>query len=130
LSRGLGIPMSEGADAIGRLPSSQKFEELREQLSKAPDGQEAAQLIRRHKKQYERHSRVRNHITHSNCVGFWTVDPEYVVFLKFERADGDDLAVDRVPLEVMLRAIKWGRAMKDVALQIADVPYKDSTHAK
>lgn len=125
LTRSLGISLPAGAHEVGRLSSSNKFEELREQMLQSPDGQETAALIRRHKKQYERHSKVRNQITHAHCAGFWTVDPEYVVFLKFERAGEEDLAVDRVPLDAMLSAIRWGRAMREVALKIAGAPYKN-----
>lgn len=123
LSRSLGVALPDGAELVGRLSSSMKFEELRKQLLQSPNGQDAAKLIRRHKKKYEHHSKVRNQITHSHCAGFWTVDPEYVVFLKFERVGDQDLAVDRVPLDAMVEATNWGRMMKEFALHIANAPY-------
>lgn len=122
LSRVLGLPLVQGADMIGRLRGSAKLAQVQEILRNAPDGESAARKIKKHKKDYERHSFARNRIAHSHCAGFWTRDPEFIVFAAFERFGADALALDAVPIEVMQRATRWGRAMTAFATKLADAP--------
>jgi len=125
LARVLGIPMVDGAEFIAKMPASARFAEMRRLMLKAPDGGEAARMLKKHKKSYERYSQFRNFIAHSHCAGIWTKDRDYVVFATYERVNADGLAIDAVPLDEMRRATVWGRAMCRVALAIADVAYEE-----
>jgi hypothetical protein len=90
-------------------------------LRKAPD---AARMIKKHKKNYEHHSRPRNRIAHSHCAGVWTRDREFIVFQTFEKVGENELALDAIPLEVMQSATEWGREMTALALRLADAPLR------
>ena len=122
LSRVLGMPMVEGAEIIGRLRGSHKLEKVRKALRSAPGGADAALFVKRHKKNYERHSVPRNCIAHSKCVGVWTVNQDFIVFAAFKKVGDDDLALYAIPIQEMKRATKWGQAMTTLALKIADIP--------
>lgn len=116
----LGMTPAEGADYVNRMPMGKRFETIRDALKDAPNGGQAADIIRKHKKSYERFSKTRNIITHSHCAGFWRLDPDFVLFAKFELAENNGLAVDQVPVQEMQRATRWGRAMNAVAWKIVD----------
>jgi len=124
LSQALEISFVEGADLIGKCSGSTKFHELRKLLLKTPNGFEAAKVIKKHKKSYEHHSFARNRIAHAHCAGVWTRDRDFVVFAAFEKykPEPDALALDGIPLQEMRRAIRWGIAMKFLALKLAGPP--------
>ena len=88
----------------------------------SPGGADAAHTVKKHKKDYELHSFPRNRIAHSHCVGVWTQDRNFIVFAAFEKVGDNALALDAIPIQVMQRATKWGRAMTSLALKIADAP--------
>ncbi len=115
-----GLPLDQGAELIGRRPSSAKLAEVCKVLRNAPGGADAARIMKKHKKNYELHSRPRNRIAHSRCVGVWTQDRNFIVFATFAKVTDNELAVDLVPIQEMQRATRWGRAMKDLALKLAD----------
>ena len=117
LSRLLGKPFDQGAELIGRASGSVRLAAARIILRNAPD---AARIIKKHKKDYERLSRLRNRIAHSHCAGLWTRDRDYIVFQSFERVGDNELALDAVPIEAMQRAAEWGREMTALALRLAD----------
>ena len=120
LAHVLGVDPVDGAALLKGVPTWEKFEAMRDAVKSVPGGDEAAKVIRKHKKSYERHAATRDIIAHSHCAGYWAVDPEYVIFAKFERVGDDGLAVDRVPPQEMQRATRWGRAMTDLAWKIID----------
>ena len=122
LSRVLGVSLYDGAELIGRMPSSAKLAEAVKILRDAPNGADAARNLRRHKKNYERYSIPRNRIAHSNCVGIWKRNQDFIVFAVFEKVDENLLALDATPIQEMQRATRWGKAMTALALKIADVP--------
>ena len=122
LSRVLGVPFDQGAELIGRRPDSAKLAEVVKVLRNAPGGADAARIVKKHKKNYERHSIARNHIAHSHCAGVWTRDRDFIVFAAFEKVEDNALAVYAIPIEQMQRATKWGREMKALALKLADAP--------
>ncbi len=122
LSRVLGVPIVQGAEIIGKLRGSAKLEEVRKALRNAPGGADAARIVKRHKKHYERHSFPRNRIAHSRCVGVWTVNQDFIVFAAFEKVGDNNLALDAIPIQEMQRATRWGKAMTALALKIADLP--------
>ena len=115
-----GLPLDQGAELIGRLPSSAKLAEVCKVLWNAPGGADAARIMKKHKKNYELHSRPRNRIAHSHCVDVWTQDRNFIVFATFKKVANNVLAVDRIPIQEMQRATRWGRAMRDLALKLAD----------
>jgi hypothetical protein len=121
LSRLLEKPFDQGAELIGRASSSLRLAAARIILRNAP---EAARIIKRHKNNYERHSRPRNRIAHSHCAGVWTRDREFIVFQVFEKVGENELALDVIPIEVMQRATEWGREMTALALRLADAPLR------
>jgi hypothetical protein len=123
LARAIGIPMADGAELLAKVPASARFAEMRRLMLNPPGSPQAATILKKHKKTYEKYSRVRNLIAHSHCAGIWKKDREFVVFATFEKVGDDNLAIDAVPLQEMKRATVWGYAMRDVALKIADVPY-------
>ena len=86
LSTMMGLTYSQGADMIGDLSSSKKFEEMRKLLKNAPTpgAQKAARVMRRHKKSYEKYSEPRNLIAHSHCAGVWAVDRDMILFATFD----------------------------------------------
>ncbi len=120
LSRVQGLPLDQGAELIGRLSSSRKLEEVCKVFRNTPGGADAARIMKKHKKNYELHSRPRNRIAHSRCVGVWTRDRDFIVFATFEKVGDNELAVDATPIQEMQRATRWGRAMRDMALKLAD----------
>lgn len=122
LSRFLDVALAEGADLIGRTPGSAKMAEIVKRLREARGGDAAARTMKKHKKSYERYAKPRNCIAHSKCLGVWTRDPEFVVFAVFERVEEDLLAIDRVPIEEMQRATRWGKAMTALALKLSGAP--------
>ena len=126
LSRVLEMPIDQGAELIGRLPGSAKLEKVRKALRNAPGGADAAGFVKRHKKNFERHSFPRNRIAHSHCVGVWTIDQDFIVFAAFEKVDDNALALYAIPIQDMQRATRWGQAMTAVALKLADIPYAET----
>ncbi len=114
------LPLHQGAELIGKRPSSANLAEVCKVLRNTPGGADAARIMEKHKKNYELHSRPRNRIVHSHCVGVWTQDQNFIVFAKFEKVANNVLAVYRIPIEEMQCATRWGLAMKDTALKIAD----------
>lgn len=120
LCRLLNVPMPQGAELVKDVPSHARFEHMRKLLLTNPTGAEAAGKLRKYKRSYEKHSKVRNLLAHSRCAGVWRRDPQYVVFATFAKVDADSLAVDAVPLEEMKHAITWGQAMTKLALDIVD----------
>ncbi len=123
LSRVLGVPMVQGAELIGRMRGSDKLEKVRKALRDAPDGEDAARIVKQHKKDYERYSGVRNRIAHSRCAGVWARDRDFIVFAVFEKVGDNELAVDAVPIQEMQRATEWGLALAAWALKIVDTPH-------
>ncbi len=115
-----GLPLDQGAELIGRRPSSAKLAEVCKVLRNAPGGADAARIMKKHKKNYELHSRPRNRIAHSRCLGVWTQDRNCIVFAIFEKVANNVLALEAIPIHEMQRATRWGRAMRDLALKLAD----------
>ncbi len=122
LSRVGGVPFDRGAELIGKRANSAKLEDVCKILRNVPGGADAARIFKKHKKNYERHSVIRNYIAHSHCVGFLTRDRDIIVFAIFEKVGDNTLAVDAVPIQEMQRATRWGRAMIAMALKLADAP--------
>jgi hypothetical protein len=120
LSNILGKSLTEGADLIGRMKTSEKFQTIIQIIRDQPSGSDAARLLKKHKKTYEKYSFYRNRIAHSKLVGFRRDTPDFLVFLAFERNGEDDLVVDAIPIQEMIRAARWGRAMSEIALRLAD----------
>jgi hypothetical protein len=119
LSRVLGLPLDRGAEVIGKSPGSARLAALQTALRTHPEGADAARIMRKHKRSYERHSFVRNRIAHSHCVGVWTRDTDFIVFAAFEKAEDNALAFDGIPIQEMRRATKWGRAMAGFAIRLS-----------
>ena len=124
LSRVLGVPFDQGAELIGKLPSSARLTEVRNILRNAPGGADAARTMKKHKKDYKRHSLARNRIAHSHCVGVWTRNRDFIVFAAFEKVQDNALALYAIPIQEMQRATRWGRAMTAFALKLADAPLR------
>lgn len=120
LSTVAGLPLDKGAEKIGKLSGSAKLLEIRKVLMQVPGGKNAARTISKHKKAYERHSRVRNRIAHSHCVGTWMRDENFIVFAPFEKAGDGLLAVEAISIQEMRRATKWGQAMKALAIKLSN----------
>ena len=119
LSDVLGVPLDQGAELIGGRPSSGKLAEVVKFLRNAPGGAEPARIMKKYKKQYERHAGTRNFIAHSDCKGVWTLDRNYIVFMKFEKVETNELAIYAISIEEMQRATRWGRRMKATAMKLA-----------
>ena len=115
-----GLPLDQGAELIGRRPNSAKLDEICKVLRNSPGGADAARIVEKHKKHYELHAHPRNRIAHSRCRGVWTQDRNFIVFMTFEKVADNELAVDLIPIQEMQRATRWGRAMSDLALKLAD----------
>jgi len=122
LSRVRGLPLDQGAELIGKLPSSAKLAEVCKVLRNSPGGADAARIMKKHKKNYERHSFARNRIAHSLCAGVWTHHRDFMVFAAFEKVKDNALAFDAIPIQEMQRATRWGRAMTALALKLANAP--------
>lgn len=120
-----GMTMPEAAEAIGKMNGSGKLDEISRILKANPNGEAAAKIVRKHKKTYEKHSKPRNRIAHAACVGYWTIDPEYVVFAIFEKEGDDGLAVEIIPLQEMQRATKWGKAFTRIVERMIDANLGD-----
>ena len=120
LSRVGGVPFDRGAELIGKRANSAKLEDVCKILRNVPGGADAARIMKKHKKNYELHSRPRNHIAHSHCAGVWTQDRDYIVFAVFEKVADNKLAVDTIPIQELQRATRWGRAMTAMALKLVD----------
>ena len=118
LSSVRGMPLDVGAREFSTVRSSAKLQMVCQALGNVPGGAEAARILRKHKKQLERHARPRNRIAHSNCKGVWTMDPDFVVFLPFERFADGELVCEAIPIQEMQRAFRWGRGMTDLALKL------------
>ena len=119
LSRVLGVPFVEGAELIGTSSNAAKLTKARKILRNAPGGADAARIMKKHEKTYERYSFPRNRIAHSRCAGVWMQDRHFIVFQNFEKVGDDELAVYAIPIEEMQRATRWGRAMTHFALKLA-----------
>lgn len=122
LSRVLGLPLVQGAELIGRESGSAKLAKAVQILRDAPNAEGATSFLRKHKKMYERFSKPRNRIAHSNCIGVWPQDRKFVVFAVFEKVDDNSLALEAIPIQEMQRATRWGKAMTALALKIANAP--------
>ena len=120
LSRVLGVPFDQGAELMSKMPSSARMAEVRKVLRNAPGGADAARIVKKHKKNYERYSFARNRIAHSHCAGVWTRDQDYIVFAPFKKFEDNLLAVDAIPIQDMQRATRWGRTVTAMALEIVD----------
>lgn len=120
LSAASSIPMADGAQKFGRLPGSEKLQQLFKAVRAHPNGTNAAKQIRKHKKAYELHSFPRNRIAHSKCLGINRLDRDFILFAAFEKYGDDELIIDAIPIQVMERATRWGKAMTGVALKIVD----------
>ena len=127
LSAALGKPLDEGAEQFSKLPSSDKLQRVCTILKQAPNGEDAARKLRRLKRQLEKHSKTRNRIAHSHCIGIWALDPEYIVFLPFEKVSDGELVCELIPIEEMKRAIRWGHKMRDLVLKLEDTYVKHTT---
>ncbi|MBB5985799.1 hypothetical protein [Sphingobium lignivorans] len=121
LSKVLNVGMSDGADLIGRMPASAVLAQIRKAAAANSASLEVLKLIRGHRRQYDKHAKPRNLIAHSKCVGYWIVDPNYLVFTSFEKTAEGELAVDRTPLEEMRRSHRWALAMTAMAMRIVDL---------
>jgi len=77
-------------------------------LKLQPGARDAAQKVRRYKKTYERFSRIRNRIAHAACAGYLREDPEYIVFLVFEKWADGQMTVESIPIDEMQAADRWG----------------------
>jgi hypothetical protein len=114
------LPLDQGAEEFGKLRGSAKLAEVLKLLRNAPGGANAARILKKHKKSYERYSVVRNRIAHSHCAGVWTRDRDFIVFVVFEKVEDNELAVERIAIEEMQRATKWGREMRALVLKLED----------
>jgi hypothetical protein len=121
LSAVLGKPLDEGAQEFSRLPSSEKLQRVCRVLRGTPQGTDAARKLRRLKNRLEKHSKIRNRIAHSHCLGTSAADSRYIVFLPFERFAQDQLVCEQIPIEQMESAIEWARSTKSLVLRLEEV---------
>lgn len=121
LSKVLDLQPADGAFLIDRMPASAVFTELRKALRHRKAAAEVVRIVKKHKADYLRHSRCRNLIAHSKCVGHWSVDTDYLVFATFMRTGDGELAVDLVPVQEMLASQRWALAMITMAMRIVDL---------
>ncbi|RLP21992.1 hypothetical protein [Mesorhizobium sp. YM1C-6-2] len=119
VAKALGKHPVEGADFVKDMSTSSRFLEIYKQLKDHPGGQAAARTMKKHKKKYELWSKVRNRIAHSNCVGHLRGRPDWIVFQLYQR-EGEGLAIEATSIEEMKNAIRWGRAMTDLALKVSE----------
>jgi len=117
----LQLPYDECAARFGDMPGSAKLREM-EKLLRAHGNAEAAAILKKHKKSYERHSVPRNSIAHSHCGGVMRTNREYLVFAPFRRESAHNMLVEAIPLEQMQRATRWGMAMANLAKRVAGLP--------
>ncbi|WP_424942376.1 hypothetical protein [Aliiroseovarius crassostreae] len=98
----------DAADEIRKLRGSNKLAQVIRALKDLENGAEAARKLCKIKRRYEKHSKLRDHIAHSRCIGASEVDPNCIVFLTFERVGENRLAMYQVPVEEMREANSWG----------------------
>ena len=91
LSTARGLPLDKGAAKFGRSNNPDKLKKLCKWLRELPRGADTANKLEKHVSLYEKYSDPRNCIAHSKCVGADGDDPDYIVFLKFERYADDQL---------------------------------------
>lgn len=120
LSRITGQPLVETAQQFLKSNGSTRFHEMRKAIKAVPGGEGAASKLKKYKKKYEEYADVRNAIAHSHCAGTWKKDHNFLAFAAFEPVDGDQLGLNLIPLEEMIRATDWGRAMIALAVKIAN----------
>lgn len=118
VARVLNVPLDEGAEIIGKTSGSARLDTVRRVLREAPGGIDAARMMKRHKKNYERHSFIRNRIAHAHCAGVWRRDRNFVLFAAFEKVGDGALAFDAIPIDEMQRATRWGWAMRNLAIKL------------
>lgn len=108
-----------GAVVFKRTPVPDRLRNMRElnlQLGRLDN----AKALRKLKDQYEKHSEPRNTIAHAACVGFLTA-PDRLVFLPFEAAESfGRLAVDIVPLRVIIEATTFAKHVDKTANALID----------
>lgn len=120
LSPTLQIEAVEGAESHGKMRGSMKLNEIRKVLRERNASDQILKIFKRFKRQYEQHSEPRNRVAHSHCVGFSKKDPEYMVFLPYERASDTALAVEAVSIESMKVAADWGNRLRELALKLME----------
>jgi len=120
LSVASGVSMADGAERFAKRSGSAKLQDLCKAVRTHPQGDQAARMIRRHKKTYEQYSIPRNRIAHSKCIGFQLADPDFILFAVFEKHDINELIIDAIPIQLMAHATRWGKSMTRVALKIVD----------
>ena len=120
LSSALGKPLEEGAEKFGKLPSSAKLQRVRKVLKVTPRGDKAARTLKKLKQQLEKHSKVRNRIAHSHCIGAYADNPEYIIFLPFEKYADGELTCELTSVEEIESARKWGCNMRMLVLQMEE----------
>ncbi|SIT53133.1 hypothetical protein BQ8794_100024 [Mesorhizobium prunaredense] len=108
LGTALDIDTSDAAFLLEGWSTSARFNELIKTLKQLPDGEDVAKIFRRHKKLYERFSRIRNRIAHAACAGHLREDPDYIVFLLFEKWADGQMTVEAIPIDDMRKADRWG----------------------
>ncbi len=112
------IPWYDAADEIRKMRGSQKLFEVIKALQSLPDGKNAANKLKKIKKKYETHSKLRDHVAHSRCIGLDSDQLDVIVFLTFERVAEDQLAQYKIPLEDFLRANDWGKAFVNLLFKL------------
>ncbi|KCV83590.1 hypothetical protein ATO10_02480 [Actibacterium atlanticum] len=120
LAHMMGVSYSEAADTIGKKSGSGKLAEMIRLIKDRESAREFSNFLKRHKRQYERHSVLRNRIAHGHCAGYLLADDNYVIFAMFERHGDTNMAVDAVPVEEMERATKWGKALAEFIMRTID----------
>ena len=113
--------MTKGRRSLGRSSNPDKLEKLCQWLRKQPGGVVTAGKLEEHISFYRKYSEPRNCIAHSKCVGVDGGDPDYIVFLRFERFEkyGDGkLPCLRIPIDKVREATRWAEALSDAALKM------------
>lgn len=105
-----GRSLSETAAAHPRMPVPARLKHVRTAL-KAGGSDEAARLTRRFGKLYDRLSETRNTIAHSNCLGVWRPDRDFILFTAFEAAGPETMAGCRIPIGTMRQAALIAQAL-------------------
>lgn len=108
IASALGLPISDAAFLLEGWSTSARFNELIKTLKHVPGAEDAAKRFRRYKKTYERFSRIRNRIAHAACAGYLREDPEYIVFLVFEKWADGQMTAESIPIDEMQAADRWG----------------------
>lgn len=115
-----GIPLAEFANRYGQENGSTKLQAVSVHLRQAPAGEQWGTTFRKVKKRYERHSKLRNRIAHSRCVGVSAEDPDYIVFRVCQKHGDDALAVEAISIQAIKAAAKWGEKVGDHLLLVAE----------